>query len=180
MKNILLLIIVLFASCKSNKNINFTVQEPMLVETSNYLDNGTSSMELIPNKTIEFKKDAFGIVYPVISEGDKTIFKYTYKRNPISNTQDSNYTEIVYAELDKNITQTTLTSEKLQTIKLYFGRLCYCKGETGYYPIKNGNFKISELTKNSFKINFEFTIKEVPQIISKISETVSLKSNATN
>lgn len=180
MKNLILLVIILFASCKSNKTLNFTVQKPMFVEATNYLDNGESSLELIPNKTIEFKKDAFGIVYPIISEGDKTIFKYTYKRNPISNTQDSNYTEIIYAELDKNITKTTLTNEKLQTIKLYFGRLCYCKGETGYYPITNGNFKISELTKKSFKIDFEFTVKEVPQLISKINETVSLKSNATN
>ncbi len=53
------------------------------------------------------------------------------------------------------------------------------KGETGYYPIKNGSFKIEKSSKNTVKIDIEFNIKEVPQIISKISETISLKSNET-
>jgi len=179
MKAFLSIIFVLFISCKSTQKTN-QMSESIIVTTENCPNNGICFLELIPNKSLVFKTDEFGNLYPIISEGEKTILKYTYKRNPISKTQDSDYTEIVYAELGKNITKTTLTSEKLQTIKLYFGRLCFCKGETGYYPIKNGNFKISELTKNSFKIDFEFTIKEVPQIISKISETVSLKSNETN
>ncbi|WP_456423934.1 hypothetical protein [Lutibacter sp.] len=179
MKAFLPIIFALFISCKSAQETN-QVSKSIIMTTGNCLNNGMCFLELIPNKSLVFKTDEFGNLYPVISEGEKTILKYTYKRNPISKTQDSDYTEIVYGELDKNITKTTLTSEKLQTIKLHFGRLCFCKGETGYYPIKNGNFKISELTKNSFKIDFEFTIKEVPQIISKISETVSLKSNATN
>ena len=60
------------------------------------------------------------------------------------------------------------------------GRLCYCKGETGYYPINNGEFNIEKSGRDTVKIDIEFSIKEVPQIISKISETISLKSNATN
>ena len=180
MKNILILIIVFLTSCKTSKNACLEISENTLTKTVNCPENGECSIEFIPNKTIEFKKDEFGIIYPIISEGEKTIFKYTYKRNPVANTQDSNYTEIVYAEFDKTISEISLTDDELQNAKFYFGRLCYCKGETGYYAIKNGDFIISELQKNSLKIDFEFSIKEVPQIISKISETVSLKSNASN
>lgn len=180
MKNILSIIIIVFASCKPSQNVNLTVREAVFTKTANCPDNGKCSIELIPNKSLGFHKNATGISYPIISEGEKTILKYTYKRNPIPNTQDSNYTEIVYAELGKTITEISLTGKELQTIKLYFGRLCFCKGETGYYPIKNGEFKLKKLDKNSIKIDFEFKISEVPQIISKISETISLKSNQTN
>tara|TARA_R110001583_G_scaffold160872_1_gene312760 strand:+ start:35629 stop:36162 length:534 start_codon:yes stop_codon:yes gene_type:complete len=177
MKNILLLLIILFSSCKSTQNINFTVQENIFIETENCPENGTCTIELIPNQALKFNKDEFGHSYPVITEGEKTILKYTYTKNPATNTQDSNYTEIVYAEFEHNTTPISLTNNELQTLKLYFGRLCYCKGQTGYYPIKNGEFKLEKLDENTLKIEFDFKISEVPQIISKINETISLKSN---
>jgi hypothetical protein len=160
-------------SCKSN----YTVCQHINQKSANCPENGTCSMELIPNKTIVFKTDNIGIMYPVISEGDKTILKYTYQRNAILNTQDGNYTEIIYAELDATITPIKLSNEALQDVKFYFGRLCYCKGETGYYPIKNGDFKLTKIDKNSFKIDLNFKVSEVPQIISNIEEIISLKSN---
>lgn len=177
MKNILLLLIILFSSCKSAKNMSFTVQENIFIETENCPDNGTCTIELIPNQALKFNTDEFGHSYPVITEGEKTILKYTYNKNPAKDTQDSNYTEIVYAEFEQNTTPISLTNSQLQTIKLYFGRLCYCKGQTGYYPIKNGEFKLKKLNENTLKIEFDFKISEVPQIISKINETISLKSN---
>ena len=180
MKNLLLLIIVLFSSCKSKQHLNFELNEPIFAETMNCPPNGTCTIELIPNKLLEFKQDEFGNSYPLISEGEKNILKFTYKKNTDKNIQDSNYTEIVYAELDQTITDISLCSKELQTVKLYFGRLCYCKGETGYYPITNGDFSIKKSGKDALEINLEFKINEVPQIISKISEIVSLKSNATN
>lgn len=175
MKNIVPFIIILFASCNSSKNLNYTATNAILSTSLNCPDNGKCSVELIPNKTIEFKSDEFGNLYPVISEGDKTILKYTFIKNPKLNTEDSNYTELIYAELDKTITAVNYTSKNLQNIKLYFGRLCYCKGETGYYPIKNGDFKITKTSKNTMNISFDFNVTEVPQIISKINETISLK-----
>lgn len=176
MKNLLPLLFLIIVSCKSA----FMVNEAILINAANCPENGTCTIELLPNKSLEFKKDEFGNSYPVISEGNKTIFKYTYTKNPIPNTQDSNYTEHVFAELDSTISAKTLTNEALQNIKLHFGRLCYCKGETGYYPIKNGNFKISKSSKKSFKIEFNFKIDEVPQIISELKEIVCVKSNQTN
>ena len=109
----------------------------------------------------------------------KTLLKYSYIKKPLENTQDSNYTELIYAELDQTIKEISLTNENLQKVKLYFGRLCYCKGETGYYEIKEGTFNLSKITEDSLNITIEFNIAEVPQIISKIDETISLKGNAT-
>lgn len=176
MKNLLPLLFLMIVSCKSG----FVVNEAILVNTLNCPENGDCTIELLPNKSLEFKKDEFGSLYPVISEGNKTIFKYSYTRKSIPNTQDSNYKELVFAELDSVISPKKFTSETLKNVKLHFGRLCYCKGETGYYPIKKGEFNITKSTKNSFKIDFTFKIDEVPQIISAINETVSVKTDATN
>lgn len=176
MKNLLPLLLLIIVSCKST----FVVNEALLVNTLNCPENGDCTIELLPNKSLEFKKDEFGSLYPVISEGNKTIFKYIYTRKPIPNTQDGNYSEIVFAELDSVISPKTFSSETLKDAKLHFGRLCYCKGETGYYPIKKGEFNITKSTKNSFKIDFNFKIDEVPQIVSVIKETVSIKSSETN
>lgn len=175
MKNLLPLLLLIIVSCKST----FVVNEAILVNALNCPENGDCTIELLPNTSLEFNKDEFGILYPVISDGNKTIFKYVFNKNPIPNTQDSNYTEVIFAELDSTVSEKTLTDEALQNIKLHFGRLCYCKGETGYYPIKNGNFKISKSSKKSFKIDFNFKITEVPQIISAINETVCVKTDET-
>lgn len=176
MKNLLPLLFLIIVSCKPT----FVVNEAILVNTLNCPENGDCIIELLPNKSLEFKKDEFGNLYPVISEGNKTIFKYIYTRKPIPNTQDSNYSEIVFAELDSVIFPKTFTKETLKNAKLHFGRLCYCKGETGYYPIKKGEFNITKSTKKSFKIDFSFKIDEVPQIITVIKETVSLKTDESN
>jgi len=176
MKNLLPLLFLMIVSCKST----FVVNEAILVNTLNCPENGDCTIELLPNTSLEFKKDEFGNLYPVISEGNKTIFKFIYTRKQIPNTQDSNYTEVIFAELDSIISPKTFTDKTLKDAKLHFGRLCFCKGQTGYYPIKNGEYNITKSTKKSFKIDFNFKIDEVPQIISTINETVSIKSTATN
>ena len=173
MKTVFALCILFVVSCKSN----YVVSQHIIQKSNACPENSVCSVELIPNKTIEFKVDKFGIVYPVISEGEKTLLKYTFNKNPIEKTQDSNYTEIIYAELDSTITELDLTDDSLQDVKLYFGRLCYCKGATGYYPIKKGTFKLSKASNSSIKIDVNFKISEVPQIISEIRETITLKSN---
>ncbi len=179
MKKIILLIAVFFASCGTCKSLTLNIQEAVFFKTQKCPENGFCSLELIPNKSIEFKTDKFGNNYPIITDGKKTLLKYSYTKNPAENTQDSNYTELIYAELDQTITEISLTNESLQNVKLYFGRLCYCKGETGYFEIKEGTFNLTKITEDSLNIAIEFNITEVPQIISKINETISLKGNAT-
>jgi len=182
MKKLLPLLILVIFSCKPTKNASndFVVNEAFMINTINCPENGICTIELLPNTSLEFKKDEFGNTYPIIAEGNKMVFKYIYTRNPVSNTQDSNYSELILAELDSIVSEKIFTDEALQNIKLHFGRLCFCKGETGYYPIKNGEFKISKSSEESFKIDFNFKINEVPQIISTINETVCVKSNQTN
>jgi hypothetical protein len=176
MKNIWVIIFALFLSCKPCQSLKLTVNEAVLVKTINCPENGDCTIELIPNKTITFKKDNTDVLYPEITEGEKTLLKYTFKRKAIPNIQDSDYTEIIYAELNETLSEITMTDAAMKNIKLHFGRLCYCKGENGYFPIEKGEFEISKIEKNTIKIDLNFIIKEVPQIITAINESISLKS----
>ena len=181
MKNLLIICVLLLVSCKTSKPQNSVkvANEIILVQSENCPENGSCVLELIPKKTITFKNDEFGNLYPIITEGTKTLFKYTFTKNPISDTEDSNYTEIVYAELDLN-KDAQFQNETLKDIKMHYGRLCFCKGESGYFPINKGVFNLTKMEGSLLKIDVDFVMKKIPQLVSKIHETVSLKSNATN
>lgn len=181
MKYFLIIVVFVAMSCKTSKPVNLAIvsSEAVFVQSENCPENGTCLLELIPNKTIDFKKDEFGNLYPVISDGINTIFKYTFTKNPIQDIEDSNYTEIVYAEISVNNT-INLQDEALKNIKMHYGRLCFCKGESGYFPVTRGVFNLSKTGDNSVKIDVDFMVKKVSQIISEIHETVSLKSTTSN
>jgi len=182
MKKLIIIGLLFLISCKTAEKATSQVNmnKPVSIQTENCPENGTCTIELLPDKTIDFKTDEFDNLYPVISEGNKTVLKYTFSKKPIENVADSNYTELIYAELPNQISELNFENTALQTIKLHYGRLCFCKGESGYFPINNGVFKLSKVDENSIKIDLNFSVKKIPQIISEIHETVSLKSNATN
>ncbi len=78
------IIILLFLACKTTHNAPFSVEvkEDIYSKSDHCPENGECSIELIPNKSIVFKTDNIGILYPVISEGEKTIFKiYVQKKS---------------------------------------------------------------------------------------------------
>lgn len=80
MKKLLPLLLLILVSCKTTKNAtsHFVVSEAILINAINCPENGTCTIELLPNSSLEFKKDEFGNTYPVITEGNKIIFKYIY------------------------------------------------------------------------------------------------------
>ncbi|SDW22007.1 hypothetical protein SAMN05444411_101305 [Lutibacter oricola] len=180
MKKLILLLIAVTFGCKPTQQqttpkIVSTIKNNISQKLDNCSKNGDCTFELIPNKSIIFKKDNFGIGYPILNEGNKTVLKYTFNKKTPPNTADANYSEIIYAELDANINEISLENLSLQQVKLYFGRLCYCKGSTGYFAIKKGKFNITKPTKNTINFSAKFEITEVPQIVKNFNTTVSIK-----
>jgi len=57
MRNSWVIIFALFLSCKPCQSLKLTVNEAVLVKTINCPENGDCTLELIPNKTVKFKKD---------------------------------------------------------------------------------------------------------------------------
>lgn len=168
-----LLLISNLSSCKTIPNSNESFSAiPLDTECPK---DGVCNMEFIKNKTLSIEVDEFGSLYPRIDEGRFTILIFEYKRNEILDTADSGYREIIYMQLDPESLEMELNGKDLLKVNLLFGRLCYCKGSTGYYKITDGHLLITKREKGEYHIELSFKTSEVPQIINRISETFVIK-----
>ncbi len=172
MKHVFLLFFIIIASCQVKKELvddsNFTNKQSQ----SNCPEDGVCTFEVIKNKSAEIKKDEFGASYLNLSKSENVLLKFEYIKNEIPNTQDSSYIEIIYLELTLGKNGYQIKDINNNAI---FGRLCFCRGQTGYYEIVDNNLKFTKVSEATYNINLDFKINEVPQVISKINETFSIK-----
>ena len=142
--------------------------------TTNCPEDGICTFEVLQNKKLKLLQDGIGKLYPDISDGDKIILKFEYKRNEIPNTVDGNYSELIFVELNPDNLIIELENSKLQEVKMLFARLCFCRGQTGYYKVNNGKLSLIK-EGNNYQFNLEFKINEVPQIVTSINWLFTLK-----
>lgn len=152
-------------SCKSKKQV---ITEPVISVTSECPKDGNCFVKLNAHKAIEIKTDEFGRLYYTLTDDEtKSVYQYTYNRKVKGNLQDANYREEVIFEVS-NQDNISLTNEALSQQKLLFGRFCYCKGQTGYYAVKQGKLSVAKKEKQT-SVDLHFMISEVPQIIQHVS-----------
>lgn len=175
--NICILIVTfLMLSCKTSRNYDENpINDNKLITTTDCPDDGSCFFETIPNSTIYILTDDTGSIYPQFSDSDTTILKFEYKRDEQPNTVDGGYTELIYLEINKDQLEIELIDSELNQVTLLFGRLCYCKGSTGYYKITDGHLLITKKENDTYQIELSFKTTEVPQIINRISETFIIK-----
>jgi len=167
-----ILVITISLSCNSQKNIS--KDNPIKTTTNSQCpENGVCTFEVIKNKTFSIK-NKFGNTYPEFSDGNTTLLKFEYVRNLIPNTQDSGYRELIYVEIDENIETLQLKDIDLSKAKVFFGRFCFCRGQTGYYNVKEGQLSISKNNDKTYSFKLEFKVTEVPQTITSIEKTFTL------
>ncbi len=168
----------LFINCKSKQlDQQHTLRsEKTIYKLEHCNENAQCSIEITPNTNLILKQDELQNSYIDFEKGDKVIVKYEFKRNELPNTADGHHIELIYFEMDKNTEQLFLTNEELQSIKMVYGRLCYCKGTSGYFKVTNGNLKL--IHKNDeMTIELDFKVGKIPQLLSGINETIKLKRN---
>ncbi len=178
MKTLIMIVMSsIILACNANKNVSND-------KTSNHGTSlcpvdGTCTFEVLRDKNFNMKADKFGNPYSELVDGDNIVLKFEYKRNTSSegSVQDDYYSEVVYLEIDDNLASVELEGDELSSVNAGFARLCYCKGQTGTYPIKSGKLKIIELESNSYNVIFDFSVSEVPQIINSINESFELKKS---
>lgn len=67
--------------------------------------------------------------------------------------------------------EVNLKDSELEKVNLLFGRLCFCRGQSGYYKITRGDLKVTKTNANNeFLLTLNFKTDDVPQIITEISE----------
>ncbi len=134
-------------------------------------EDGDCSFEVLKNSNLNLSYDSSGKLYPEVTEGEKIVIKYHYKRKTIENAMDSNYSEYVYFEFDPNNKQIILKDSELQNVKMIFGRICYCKGSMGYFPIREGSLFLFN-SNGSLHVRTSFKMNKIPQIINQIDENI--------
>ena len=175
-KTLLISLLILAFGCKTSKNQDATsIENAKLDSIATCPQDGECHFKVIVNASMEILKDDFGMSYPQLNEGNKLILEFEYAKDEIPNTADSSYRELIYLEIEKDNLEIELRDSELDSVKILFGRLCYCKGETGYYQITNGHLTIKKTkNQNEYQLNLSFETTEVPQVITHINETFSV------
>ena len=85
---------------------------------------------------------------------------------------DDSYSEYLYFEFDSKDKQIILQDKDLSKVKMLFGRICYCKGNMGYYPVEQGSLFLFNANGN-LQVRTSFKIQKVPQVIHQIDENIN-------
>jgi len=158
-------------NCKTRKDLAQNQQNKVLsFILENCPEDGICEIVIEENKELQVKTDEFGMFYPEITNGDHYLFNYTFSKD--SEYADGNYKEIVLFQFPKNEISLLLQNKNLQKVNLLYGRLCYCKGESGYEKVSKGTLNIKR-DNNKITLKLEF-YTNLPQVIKTIEEVIIL------
>ena len=125
---------------------------------------GTCNVQFLKNKSMVLASEDNRNSYTLIDDPEKNVIVFTYSKTVKGNLQDAGYREEVIFETSQTLSELNLNDADLQKAKMLFGRFCYCKGQTGYYKVRNGKMTV-DFNNNLFS---NFKVSEVPQIITEI------------
>jgi len=176
MKKLFLIpVAVVVSFCSSKKDIvkNSEENKPVSKIESNCPSDGACTIETFKGKSLVVKQDEFGSTYTQLKDNpETTVIQYQYNRNVKGDLQDANYREEVLFEIKNTDNHLTLSGSDLQQTKMLFGRFCFCRGQTGYYKIEEGNLKLTQ-KENNINFTLDFTVNKVPQIIKSIETSIN-------
>lgn len=163
---------MVITACASSKNEPKEKRASLPPPHINCPEDGDCSFEILKNSDLELKYDSQGKMYPKINEGSKVVIKYHYKKKVKKDVMDNSYSEYVYLEFDPDEKQVILKDKELGKVKMIFGRICYCKGSMGYFPVREGSLFLFN-SGNNLQIRTSFKVNKVPQIIKQIDENIN-------
>jgi hypothetical protein len=160
-KSIILLFSITLLSCNCKKSTTSMSKYTTATIESPCPKDGDCTIEVLENKVLNIKKDDLGGIYYTIDEDfNHKVIKYSYNRKVKGDIQDAIYRENIIFELANESKEKIYENEKLQDVKMLFGRFCYCKGAAGNFEVNEGKLEILEN-----KIHLNFKITRVPQVI---------------
>lgn len=171
MKQTVLLLSFLSISCNCTKNQGNDVVVEKTISTSCPSD-GKCTTILIENKSINTKTDGIGALYYELTDNLKTsVIKFEYNKTVDTTLQDNSYREEVLFEIPNQFNEINKENSELESVKMIFGKHCFCRGQAGIYTIKKGKLNILK-ENNTTSFNLEFEIPNIDHKIKKISETI--------
>lgn len=157
----LLLLFVLSCGSNPQKKLAQEKQTPS-IETLNCPNTGTCNAEIIEQKIPELAYDQYNNSYLNYVDHKNSFIKFEYIKHQDPQIMDGGYREeliIAYSDdllYDGNVLE-------LKNYEVIYGRFCFCRGQSGYYIINDGQLKIKKEKEGVFILDLQFSIDEVPQ-----------------
>ena len=130
-------------------------------------ENGECSWEYQANTSLQVKEDTTGALYPVFTPKPGVhVLKYTYTKKTNPNYADSGYKEVVLFEITESLKEISISNDALTQLKVTYGRLCYCRGATGYVRVTKGSLDIAKENRG-YSVNFNLDNGKYPQIANR-------------
>lgn len=167
-KQLFLIILPFLFSCQSKKtaldNLAITSKVEMFCP-----EDGECTTTILKNKSLKIKKDETNQLYYQTEDNLNTsVIHFEYNKKVPEGLQDGNYREEILFEINNSDSKLELENLSLNSVKMIYGRHCFCRGQAGYFFVQNGKLTLNKTSKE-VAFNLEFTITEVPQIIKKIT-----------
>lgn len=163
---LLFVLISILTSCCSVKKTKINTENSSILNKIVCPQEGECSVQIFKDKALIINSDNIKINYSLVDNPEKNVVQYQYKKNLKQSDVDGGYREEVLFEVDSNKSE-KLIDQELQTVKMIFGRYCFCRGQTGLYKVVLGNLSFENKKEFNFELNFK--INEVPQIINHIT-----------
>ena len=164
---------LLSCNCKKNMDLNKNAVASNSIE-SPCPENGKCTIEIIKNKSLNVQSDEFGSTYFTLVDNPNTsVIQYQYNRNVAEGLQDANHKEEILFEVANNEANINLVDKELQKTKMLFGRICFCRGQTGYYKVTSGTLNLNKDKSAVYKLNLNFKVSQVPQLFSNVTATIN-------
>ncbi len=175
----LLFLIPLFVvnACKTQTGTVISSENTSMEQVENRItgcpEEGTCNVVIHKNKHLVIKEDGTGAVYPEMVAGENMVVVYTYSKEGPEGTVDGNYSETIHFEIPAGMENMSKEDAALAEVNLLYGKQCFCRGEAGFYPIRNGKILI-EKTNQALVFDLKFNVEKTSQVVSHITETVKL------
>ena len=171
---LLLFLIFILSACSAQRGSLSNLEKSQETSLKNCPPGYDCSLKITPNRSLLLRKDEFGILYAETVNSNRILIKYEFKRKIVDKTADGHFIEAVYFTIQKTDNNIVLKDRNLEKVNMVLHRQCYCKGSTGYFKIKNGNFRLS-IKKNELTLNTDFSINNIPHLLQKINEKMILE-----
>ncbi len=169
--------LILVCACKTQNTVDSSKEIAVVSEPQNnegYCpEGGNCTVKLHKNSSLVLKKDTADSYYPVIEKGDGIVVEFKFLIKGPEGTADGDYSETIHFEINKATEILNIKGEALEQVQLLFGKHCFCRGEAGYYRVKDGNLTLQKL-KDNINVDISFNIPDVSHKIFNIKEKIKL------
>ena len=169
-----ILLVVVLGSCSAAKTFLDSKEgtDYKTIIKSKCPENGICELYVFQNSSLQIQTDGIGqSYYDMTFDAEKSVIMYEYKSKSADGLEDGIHTERIVFEIRNNIPELIIEDFELSNLTMFYERHCFCKGQTGMFPIRKGRLELYNLGKD-LKINLKIDQVDVPFLIKELNAEI--------